>query len=98
MTLPVVIPPVPVSALALAAGRSEATEALRSASRALAGDADEVRAVAASVALAAGLDWRGPAAGAFRDAVTDRIGAVRVAAVLVDDLAAALRAAAGASA
>jgi hypothetical protein len=69
-------------------------EVLWSASRALSADAEEVRALAARVALVAGLDWRGRAAESFREAVTERVGSVRHAAVLVGDLAAALRAAA----
>ncbi|MGF1663307.1 MAG: hypothetical protein ACFCVG_12730 [Kineosporiaceae bacterium] len=92
MTSPIPALPVPRSLRAPGSVDPVAADVLRSASRAFSADADEVRAVAAVVALAAALDWRGSAAGGFRAVVAERTGSIRRAAVLVDDLAAALRA------
>ncbi|MGF1645738.1 MAG: hypothetical protein ACFCVF_02280 [Kineosporiaceae bacterium] len=97
MTLPDAVPtlPVPHPRPVLMSGFDpRARDLLWSAARALEVDADEVRALAATVARSAGLDWRGAAAESFRSAVAERAGAVRRAAVLIDDLAVALRTAA----
>ncbi len=50
-------------------------------------EADELRAVAAVVATAAGVPWRSPAAALFRERVHDRVVGLRRAARDADDAA-----------